>query len=219
NLTRFLFGALRIDGFLDIDDLTLPDEVQEELDKGHEVRASYHFEIVASVRGVQWQIHRRTVKENSAIHRTYDELFPEQDNGKRAPNPERSPHLFSVFLDPNKRVDEDRPMKKRSVSFAFDLAVMVPDYEIDRVLWLDRHYEGGYIYRELILVEATPDPKAESGWRFTYGYQTQTPNSAPEPITTTDLPEGDGLQFHIPVVQEKRPGIKASLRIEARSWT
>src|SRR4030095_14071723 len=135
NLTRFLFGALRIDGFLDIDDLTLPDEVQEALDKGHEVRASYHFEIVASVRGVQWQIHRRTVKENSAIHRTYDELFPEQDNGKRAPNPERSPHLFSVFLDPNKSVDEDRPMKKRSVSFAFDLAVMVPDYEIDRVLW------------------------------------------------------------------------------------
>jgi len=48
NLTRFLFGSLRIDGFLDIDELTLPEEVQDALDKKRQVRASYHFEIVAS---------------------------------------------------------------------------------------------------------------------------------------------------------------------------
>ena len=219
NLTRFLFGSLRIDGFLDIDELTLPDEVQEALDKGHEVRASYHFEIVASVRGVQWQMHRRTVRENSAIHRTYDELFPQQKNGKRQPDREHSPHLFSVFLDPSKSVREDQPMKKRSVSFAFDLAVLVPDYEVDRVLWLDRHYEGGYIYRELIVVEATPDPKIKGGWRITYGFQKDTPNAAPNPVETTSLPDADGIQFQIPIVQEKRPGIRATLRLEARSWT
>jgi hypothetical protein len=214
-----LFGSLRIDGFLDIDELTLPDEVQEALDKGHEIRASYHFEIVASVRGVQWQMHRRTVRENSAIHRTYDELFPQQKNGKRQPDREHSPHLFSVFLDPSKSVRDDQPMKKRSVSFAFDLAVLVPDYEVDRVLWLDRHYEGGYIYRELIVVEATPDPKIKGGWRITYGFQKDTPNAAPNPIETTSLPDADGIQFQIPIVQEKRPGIRATLRLEARSWT
>jgi hypothetical protein len=110
-------------------------------------------------------------------------------------------------------------MKKRSVSFAFDLAVLVPDYEVDRVLWLDRHYEGGYIYRELIVVEATPDPKIKGGWRITYGFQKDNPNAAPNPIDTTSLPGADGIQFQIPIVQEKRPGIRATLRLEARSWT
>jgi hypothetical protein len=110
-------------------------------------------------------------------------------------------------------------MKKRSVSFAFDLAVLVPDYEVDRVLWMDRHYEGGYIYRELILIEATPDSKAEGGWRINYGYQSKTPNVAPEPLKTTTLPGGDGMQFQIKIVQEKRPGIRATLRLEGRPWT
>ena len=166
NLIRFFFGALRIDGFLDIDEFTLPEEVQKALDDGKQIRASYQFEIIATVRGKQWQIHRRTVQENSAIHRTYDDLFPKGKDGTRQSNREMSPHLFSVFLDPSKSVDENLPLKKRSVSFAFDLAVMVPDYTIDRVLWLDRHYEGGYIYRELILIEATPDRKAERGWQY-----------------------------------------------------
>ena len=57
NLTRFLFGALRVDGILDIDDITLPLEVQKAFDEGKTVRASYQFEIAASVRGCQWQMH------------------------------------------------------------------------------------------------------------------------------------------------------------------
>jgi hypothetical protein len=217
NLTRFLFGGLRVDGFLDIADITLPEEVEAKRKEGKEVRASYHFEIIASVRGVQWQMHRRTVHENSAIHRTYSELFPSEKKGDA--DPERSPHLFSVFLDPSKSVREDVPMKKRSVSFAFDLAVLVPDYTIDRVLWLEKHYEGGYIYRELILVEATPDPKSEIGWRITYGFQKETPNLAQNPVETKTLSGEDGIQFQIPVKQTTRPGIDAVLRLEARPWT
>lgn len=219
NLTRFLFGSLRVDGFLEIDELSLPEEVYQAWKEGKEVRASYQFETIASVRGVQWQMHRRTVRENSAIHRGYDDLFPKGKDGTRTPNRERSPHLFSVFLDPSKSMNDDVPMKKRSVSFSFDLAVLVPDYEVNRVLWLDRHYEGGYIYRELILVEATPDPKAQNGWQITYGYQSKTPNTAAEPVNTTRLPEGEGIQFQIDVAQPNPPGIKATLRLEARRWT
>jgi hypothetical protein len=218
NLIRFLFGSLRVDGFLDIDEITLPDEIQAALDKGRQVRASYQFEIVATVRGVQWQIHRRTQKENSAIYRSFDQLFPE--NNKRQPNREQSPHLFSVFLDPTKSVRQGTGSDQISVSFAFDLAVLVPDYEVDRILWLNRHYEGGYIYRELILIEAIPDRDALGGWRINYGYQSKTPNIAPERLETNRLPEGDnGIQFQIPVRQDKRPGIKATLRLEARPWT
>ena len=45
---------------------------------------------------------RREVRENSAIFRRYDDLFPEQPDGKAPAGPRRSPHLFSVFLDPER---------------------------------------------------------------------------------------------------------------------
>ena len=120
NLTRFLFGSVRVDGVLDVEDVTLPKEVQTAYDEGKQVRASYRFEVVATVRGAQWQMHRRTVRENSAIQRSYDELFPKGIDGKRSPKAVDSPHLFSVFLDPTKSMSSEK-----SVAFAFDLAVLV----------------------------------------------------------------------------------------------
>jgi hypothetical protein len=204
-----------VDGILDVDKITLPAEVQTALDKGKQVRASYQFEIVVSVRGCQWQMHRRLVRENSAIFRTYDELFPQtKKGGPRAPDRARSPHLFSLFLDPSKSTRGNR-----SVSFAFDLAVLVPDYEVDGLLFLDRHYEGGYIYRDLIIVEAIPDPQALGGWRIHVGYQSKTPNStSPTPLQTRSLPQQSGLACDIPVVQKNAPGIEALLRLETKLW-
>lgn len=216
NLTRFLFGSVRVDGILDVDEITLPKDVQAKLDGGKQVRASYQFEVVASVRGCQWQMHRRLVRENSAIFRTYDELFPEtKKGGPRAPDRTKSPHLFSLFLDPKRSTQ-----KSGSVSFALDLAVLVPDYEVDGVLFLKRHYEGGYIYRELIIVEAVPGKKPTDPWRIHAGYQSQTPNStSPTPLPTQPLPDNPkGISCDIAVVQPTPPGIKATLRLEARPW-
>ena len=72
-------------------------------------------------------------------------------------------------------------------------------------------------YREQILVEATPDPKALGGWAVRYGYQSKTPNAARKKAGTYALTDG-GIGFDIQVVQPKRPGIEATLRIEARTW-
>ena len=130
-------------------------------DSGKNVCASYQFEIAVSVRGHQWQIHRRSVRENSAIFRQFDELFP-KTNGARAPDRKQSPHLFSGFLDPKKSVRKDSS-GEGSVSFALDLNVQVPDYEVDGALFLKQHYEGGYIYRDLIIIEAFPDSTAPAG--------------------------------------------------------
>ena len=216
NLTRFLFGSVRVDGMLDVHDVTLPDEVQAVYDNRNQVRASYRFEVVATIRGCQWQLHRRTMRENSAIQRTYDELFPKGGNGERAPSREHSPHLFSVFLDPTKSMNT----KTQSVAFAFDLTVLVPDYELDGVLWLKRHFEGGYLYRELILVEATPKADLPGGWKLAFGYQSDAPNLANRKTDATQL-DGGGLTFTIPINSPKnrRPGITADLRIELRNWT
>jgi hypothetical protein len=213
NLSPFLFGALGVDGILDLDDITLPAEVLKELKAGKTVHASYQFEVAASVRGCQWQMTRREVRENSAIFRSYEDLFPGKDGTRRPPDRAKSPHLFSVFLDPNKSVKASG-----SVSFAFDLKVLVPDYEVDGLLFMKRHYEGGYILRELILVEAFPDEAALGGWRIKYGYQEDNPGKPGSDAVTRTLDGEAGIAFDIPIAQRTRPGVKGTLRFEARSW-
>ncbi|SIS75199.1 hypothetical protein [Neptunomonas antarctica] len=213
NLTRFLFGTLRVDGILDIDDISLPIEVQKAFKAGKELRASYQFEVAVSVRGCQWQMTRREVRENSAIFRSYGDLFPGDDRTERLPNRAKSPHLFSIFLDSSKSVKTSG-----AVSFAFDIKVLVPDYEVDGLLFMKRHYEGGYILRELIMVEAFPDETALGGWRIKYGYQEVNPGKPGIDAVTRKL-EGEedrGIVFEIPVAQNTRPGVKGKLRIEAR---
>jgi hypothetical protein len=215
NLTRFLFGSVRADGFLDVFDVSLPEEVEEAYLRNNDaVRASYRFEIVTALRGSQWQLHRRVVRENSAIQRTYDELFPKDADGKRAASSQHSPHLFSIFLDPTK----SHAARHRSVAFAFDVAILVPDYEINGVLWLRRHFEGGYLVRRLIVVEATRDEEASAGWRIEYGFQSETPNVA-STIASTVL-EAGVLKFAIPVESplNAKPGVRGQLRLEVRQW-
>jgi hypothetical protein len=213
NLARFLFGDLCATARLDIAAITLPPEVQQALSGGFEVGASYQFEVAVSVRGCQWQMTRREAREHSAIFRKYDELFPKQAD-TRAPDRRQSPHLFSVFLDPNKSVKGSK-----TVSFAFDLKVLVPDYEVGGALFLKRHYEGGFIYRQQILVEALPDPTSPAGWKVKYGYQDINPGKPGVAAPTHPLPNGEpGIGFEIPIQQKTRPGLRGALRIEARPW-
>jgi hypothetical protein len=208
NLTRFLFGNVRVDGVLEIAKLTLPPKVQKAFDAGKTIRASYQFEVIVSVRGKTWQMHRRTVAENCAIFRKYDDLFG--DNGK--PRLENSPRLFSVFLDGTKRVVPTR----RSLGFAVEVRVLVPDYEVDGFLFLNDHYEGGHLFRDRAYVEATPPDSKQKTWAIQYGFESLTPNA-----TTTDAPvtaTEDGIEFTIPIVQPTPPGIEATLRVTARRW-
>lgn len=212
NLVRFLFGALRVDGLLHVDDISLPGEVEKARLAGRRVHASYQFESVVSVRGAQWQMHRRTVRENSAIFRSYSELFPKGPDRKRFFDRTRSPRLFSAFLDPARSV-----ARAGSVSLAFDVGVLVPDYEVDGALFVKRHYEGGYIYREQILVEAVPDKREPLGWRVRYGFQQLQPGVADMPAGLRRL-TGGGLAFDIGIAQQRRPGLTATLTVEVRPW-
>lgn len=217
NLTRFLFGQIRFDGHLDIDDITLPAAVEKHFRNGKSVRASYQFEVVASVRGCHWDIHRRTRREHSAIFRTYDQLFPPSTSPSqdRPPDRAQSPRLFSIFLD-----RKFSHSSRNSVSFAFELSVVVPDYEVDGFLFLDRHYEGATIYRETILLEAFPDARTSNGWRVYYGLQSKTPNLARRKARVDALTdsEGTGVVFSLPISQSQRPGLSGALRISARPW-
>ena len=216
NLTRFLFGDLRVDGLLDVDEVTLPVEVQREKDAGKNVRASYQFESSVSIRGCHWQFTRRSVRENSEIFRTFDQLFPPPaagGQGARKPNRDHSPHLFSVFLDSRKSVKQSG-----SVSFAVDLVLLVPDYEINGVLFLKRHYEGGYILREQLLIEVFRDTGTKSGFRIKYGLQSTNPGKPGSDLELTPSADRDVLEASIPVANKARPGFTGELRLQVRNW-
>lgn len=88
---------------------------------------------------------------------------------------------------------------------------------------MKRHFEGGFIYRELIIVEAIPDPDALGGWRIKYGTQDLNPGKPGKDAVTRLLEDGvansPGITFGIPIEQKAAPGLRGTLRIEARSWS
>jgi hypothetical protein len=214
NLIRFLFGDVRADGRLHIDELTLPPAVQAEKDAGKEIRASYLFEVTVSVRGKSWQLHRRLASENSAVIRKFDDLFPAKNTTTRewVPDESKSPQLFTVFLD------QDQSQTKLAgepltLAFAADLCVSSTGYEVDGVLFFKNHFEGGYLYRDMVILEATP--QVNDTWTIRYRFEGQR-DAGWQAATVLDTP--DVLTFEIPIVQASPPGIRARLHVETRYW-
>ena len=206
NLSRFLFGDTRVDGELLLDEITLPAEVEKVWKAGSKVRASYQFEVVVRVRGYDWDLHRRTVAEESSIFRTFDEIFP-------ASGKPRSPHLFSTFLATAARISRRRP----SLAFAVELMVSVPDYEKDGFLWRNQHFKGSYLFRDTITIEATPEQENdERTYRVSYGFDSKTPNKATKRLEGTAT--ADGIEFRIPLRSGTKPGLAGTLLLTARSW-
>jgi hypothetical protein len=206
NLTRFLFADVRADGVLEIDELTLPPAVQREKDANRQVRAGYFFEVTVSVRGKPWQLHRRTMSENSAIFRRYNELFP--SNGKPA-----SPTLFNLFLDTSQSQTKDSA--RPTLAFAADLCVRVPEYEVDKVLFLKDHFEGGYLFRDTVMLEAAPPVTPNDTWTLEFWFASERDRRQKAKVVA----QNDGeLTFEIPIVQATPPGIRARLRVRTTNW-
>jgi pimeloyl-ACP methyl ester carboxylesterase len=213
NLIRFLFGNVRIDGVLAVRDITLPPELERNRLAGRRIRASYHFEAVARVRGARWDLSRRLAGENSSVFRTYGELFPESAgaSGIEDRAHHNRPQLFTAFLSSDNRVVK----RRASLGFSLDLGLLVPEYEVDGVLWMKEHHEGGYVFRDKINLEIVP-PRAGQNWRLRYGFDSRTPNRVSQ---QAECQVHDGfLEFQIPVEQRSKPGIDATLMLTARPW-
>lgn len=153
NLTRFLFGDVKVSGKLIVNNLPLPSKVQTAKEHGKQIRASYYFETRVSPRGgINYYLDQRLCSQESAILRGYDELM--KDSNKR------DPHLFSVFLDSTKTppMDFERtgvasPDEERDpdIVFVVDLEVKATEYEINNVLFLDTHLPGERIFKNQIV--------------------------------------------------------------------
>lgn len=199
NLRRFLFGEVRIEILLQINDISLPSAVQKAKDKGHEIRASYHIETIACVRGARWALSRRTVGETSAIFVPYQRII------------EQKPvHLFTGYLLKSARVG-----RRRALGFSLDIGVLVPEYEVNKKWRLDDHYEGAYIFHDKVNFDLTLKddvPTLKCGW------DSKTPNRSTR--TVEAVHSADGFECRIPVVQKQRPGLDGTLiiRVKRRSW-
>jgi hypothetical protein len=202
NLTRFLFGDLRADIWVDVDTVRLPAEIQ-----GKPVNALYQFEVLASPRGKRWYLTRRTAEEDSVACRSHTELTDPVKSTAR------SIYLSTVFLANRARVNQARP----SLAYSLTLGIRVPDYELERKFWPDAHYEGGYLFRDAVVVEMTPPQQEGSPWDVTFDWQSKNLGRASTPLAYTALSAGK-VQLIIPFDSQTTPGIAGQLRFVVSAW-
>ena len=86
------------------------------------------------------------------------------------------------------------------------------------MLWLKEHFEGGYLIRKLVVVEAFIQDASPAGWQIKYGMQSETPNDT-SIVADARLDSGT-LKFEIPIASPEgiRPGINGQLRFEVSKW-
>lgn len=83
-----------------------------------------------------------------------------QENGKL--------FLGSLFLADRARVNS----RRKGLAYTLTFNVRVPDYEVERKLWVNQHFEGSYLFRNSLVLEITP-PSDDSGWQVSHAWQNQ----------------------------------------------
>ena len=212
NLTRFLFGDVRVDLWLDIDEIRLPDKVQAALEAGSAVNALYQVEVKASPRGKLWTLTRRTAEEDSVA------CIPHAGWQKQP-----SHYLSSVFLANRARVNP----KRRSLAYGMQLGIKVPDYEIERRLWADEHYEVGYLFQDAVILEMVPPRSERETWKVNYAWQGTGMSAATNALEVAALTAGRvevAIPFDSHILDAAgnavpaRPGIRGQLRFVISAW-
>ena len=208
NLTRFLFGDVRVDIWLDIADIRLPLEVQKQQDAGKQINALYQFEILASPRGKLWYLTRRTSVEDSVACMSHaDWLAAPKENG--------SLYLSTVFLANRAKVNPNRP----TLAYSLTLNVCVPDYEVEKKLWINEHYEGSYLFRNQITVELIRPAAAGDKWKITYAWQGTSFNLETTEVKAKALGAGR-MEVIIPLPTDNKtiPRVEGQLRFVVTAW-
>lgn len=208
NLRRFLFGDLRVDATLHAEKITLPKQVQEQKKKGKKIRASYHIDTTARVRGSIAALHERRFDQASALFVDYHRVISRK----------KPIYLFSGFLLKSARMSESGD---RALAFAIRVAMRVPMYEVNRKFWFDSHFEGGMIIDETITLQVRLNPKAMT---VRYGLASEHGlGEAPRQTDITDLANGlkqieFPLGFKEGASNPPRPGFRGRLRLTVSPW-
>ena len=202
NLTRFLFGDIRVDIWVNVDTVQLPPAIQDK-----PVNALYQFELMASPRGKRWYLTRRTAEEDSVACRSQQELVDPANTSAR------NIFLSSVFLANSARVNSDRP----SLAYGLTFGVRVPDYEVERKFWPDGHFEGGYLFRDTMIVEIVPPQQEGESWTVTFDWQSKNIGRASQSLAYKTLQSGK-MQMAVPFGSKSAPGIVGQLQFVVSAW-
>lgn len=201
NLSRFLFGDIRVDIWVDVDSVRVPAALD-----GKDVGALYQFELTAAPRGKRWLLTRRVAEEDSVACRTHAQLTGADAQAK-------SLYLSTVFLANRARVNPQRA----TLAYGMSFGVRVPDYEVEKRFWADSHYEGGYLFRDALVVEMSP-PKEEGGeWSAKFSWQSDRVGQATRPLAYKTLNSGQ-QEMTVPFSAKGAPGITGQLRFVLSAW-
>lgn len=211
NLVRFLFGDVRVDLWLDVEDITVPQELEAADDEGT-LNGLYQFEVLASPRGSRWFLSRRVSEEDSVACRSHKDF---RDPAKKTSH---RIYLSTVFLANRFRVNQNRP----TLAYSLTLGVRVPDYEVDKRFWPNKHYEGQYLFRDSVVVEMTPPQTEGEDWKVAYDWQSDNVGQSTTPISPKAL-RGGKVEVSIPfrtgdATPPRSPGITGTLKFVISAW-
>lgn len=208
NLRRFLFGQVRIDARLAVDEITLPRAVQKEKDAGKQIRARYNIDACAKVRGGGSYLSERRVRNESAIRKRYEDLVEEK----------KPAYLFSGFLLQSAKTSTG----DTALAFALEIAIEVPLFEVDQRFWFDEHFEGETLVNETVTLHLR-----RSGGKATVQYGLRTDGgsgNATKPVALSAPDERGARRLEIPLGFKKglknppRPGFRGRLLLTASPW-
>ena len=208
NLRRFLFGQVRIDARLAVDEVTLPPAVQEQKDAGKPIRARYNIDACAKVRGGGSYLSERRVRNESAIRKRYEDLVEKK----------KPAYLFSGFLLRSAKTST----RDTALAFALEIAIEVPLFEVGRKFWFDEHFEG-----EKLLDETVTLHLRWSGGTVTVRYGLRSvvgSGNATKPVALSDPDEHGQRSLEIPLgfmtgmKNPPRPGFRGRLLVAASPW-
>lgn len=201
NLTRFLFGDLRIDIWVDVDTVMLPPEIAAK-----DVDGVYQFELLTSPLGRRWYLSRRVAEEDSVACRTHKQLIADDP-------PAKSIFLSTVFLSMDYRMNKNDP----SLTYSLTMGVRVPDYEVERKFWFDRHVEGAYLFRDTLVVSITPPTKPGEDATATWDWMRDNSGKPSKELILKGRDER-GSTATVEFDSSSAPGIRGRLRFEVSLW-
>jgi hypothetical protein len=211
NLVRFLFGDVRVDMWVDVTHVSVPQELEAADAKG-DLDALYQFEVLASPRGKRWYLTRRVSEEDSVACKDHSVL---RDATQKSP---AKIYMSTIFLANRYKVKQGGT----TLAYSLTLGVRVPDYERKEKFWPDRHYEGEYLFRDSVVIEMQPPSEPDGDWKVKYNWQKGDVGQAEKPISAKELKKGK-VEITIPFATgdetpPRSPGIAGQLRFVISLW-